>query len=252
MSFATLVDRLRHVVIDGALRGSEKVDVELPADEALVQRLKERLGKELPSELLAFAQVTAGFSVSTRDGHVEVRLAEDEENDDDSGPREGDLLTIEPGEPVCRLWWRTDDPGSWTLVARSLLEYVERCADYFEDPLLFAPFQATARAPVLAARDIIVDDQDAGARTFIEGVRDDEVVCDLRDWQAPVALAWPEAALAAAAASDGKISPSGDCYVMEESVPLAGLTAAMVDGIMNELAAEADDLEEALTGADEF
>src|SRR5205814_5609697 len=119
--------------------GDERVRIEAPASTTDLERIEHALGgRRCPSELRRLLALTTEFDGShpsfgtasldfTRfeaDAGNGLFLVVDYGN--------GDGLFLEPGEPTCRLWWLGHDSWFVALVARSIEEYVDRCASFLE------------------------------------------------------------------------------------------------------------------------
>jgi|GEM_PF-6857052 len=196
--------------------GNERVHVEPAATDAELHSIAARLGGAIPSELRALLAVTKDLSGRpASEAHAELSLCPPGGLFDGghvgAGPLflvmdygNGDGLYLEPGEPSCRLWWFGHDSWPATLVARSLLEYVERCAvfleavaspsadDESEDERHSAPYEARwLREPQTPGE--VDAANDASVQNFLDSLPADAWVFDFRGDPCPIGAELPEA-----------------------------------------------------------
>ena len=202
--FVDIVGQLRSVRFEYA--GPATYTIGPPATQEQALEIELRMGS-CPAELQQLLQVTTridglrfDMNLDPDAGGLSQLL--------DLGPffrvmdyGNGDGLYLEPLDTICKLWWIGHDSWDLVLVARSLQEFVSRCAEFAqswarlesdvggeleEDEEPVGPYEPQHAIECTRATDLIKSEKDADVRAFLQTLGSDAYVADFRNQPTPV------------------------------------------------------------------
>ena len=172
--------------------------IEPPASAEQLAMISRRLGTPIPSELASLLEQASRFVAGSAQLDFDATVGGVFADARSLGLGElfqvydygnGDGLYLEPREPSCRLWWFGHDSWFCTLVARSLVEYVERCASFARLAAgageAMEPFQPAAKVAGIDLATACAREQDDRARQFLAALPPGTTICDFRPVSTP-------------------------------------------------------------------